>query len=134
MKALSALIAAAALFGGIQLFHGGSSESAADEVVPFNSYRLVANGDEAACAVSRGTEISDGLSLLAVAPICRKLLPGIEQAKFWREQDDGTVAFSSNGVDPIVTFAAADGNGYESYAPALPLLSLAATSNSKSGD
>jgi hypothetical protein len=44
----------------------------------------------------------------------------------WREREDGTVAFSANGSDPIVTFAVADGDGYESYAPALPLLSLAA--------
>ncbi|RWN46263.1 MAG: hypothetical protein EOS03_17880 [Mesorhizobium sp.] len=134
MKALSALLAAAALFGGIQLFHGGSVESVANEAAPSNSYRLVANGDEAVCAVSRGAEISDGLSLLTVAPKCRRLLPGIEQAKFWREQNDGTVAFSANGVDPIVTFAAADGDGYESYAPALPLLSLAAIGDKKSGD
>ncbi|MER9327836.1 hypothetical protein [Mesorhizobium sp. M0488] len=127
MRTLSALIAAIALFGGVQLFHDGSGEGAADEAAPPNTYRLAANGDEAACAVSRGTEISDGLSLLTLAPTCRRLLPGIEQAKFWREQNDGTVAFSANGVDPIVTFAVADGEGYESYAPALPLLSLAAT-------
>ena len=53
--------------------------------------------------------------------------PGIERAKFWRERDDGTVAFSTNGIDPIVAFGVADGDGYESYAPAAPLLSLAAT-------
>lgn len=134
MKTLSALIAAAALFGGIQLFHGGTGESAANEPAPSNTYRLVANGDEAACAVSRGAEISDGLSLLTVAPTCRRLLPGIEQAKFWREGQDGTVAFSANGIDPIVTFSVADGNGYESYAPATPLLSLAATGDLKSED
>ena len=127
MKVLTILIAAAALFGGVQLFHDGNGESVANEAAPSNTYRLVANGDEAACAVSRGAEISDGLSLLTVAPTCRRLLPGIEQAKFWREQNDGTVAFSANGVDPIVTFAVADGDGYESYAPAAPLLSLAAT-------
>ncbi|ESY67729.1 MAG: hypothetical protein E5Y02_06725 [Mesorhizobium sp.] len=134
MKTLSALIAAAALFGGIQLFHGGTWESAANEPAPSNTYRLVANGDEAACAVSRGAEISDGLSLVTVAPTCRRLLPGIEQAKFWREQTDGSVAFSANGIDPIVTFSIADGNGYESYAPATPLLSLAATGDLKSED
>ena len=125
MKALSALIAAAALFGGVHLFHDGNGESAANEATPSNTYMLVANGDEAACAVSRGAEISDGLSLLTVAPACRRLLPGIERAKFWREQNDGTVAFSADGVDPIVTFSVADGDGYESYAPAAPLLSLA---------
>jgi hypothetical protein len=126
MKTLSALIAAAALFGGVQLFHGGSGESAAEEATPpNNTYRLVANGDEGACVVKRGASISDGLSLLTVAPNCRRLLPGIEQAKFWREGQDGTIAFSANGIDPIVTFSIADGDGYESYAPALPLLSLA---------
>ncbi|MBZ9743118.1 MULTISPECIES: hypothetical protein [unclassified Mesorhizobium] len=134
MKTLSALIGAAALFVGVQLFHGGSVESAADEATPSNTYRLVANGDEGACAVKRGASISDGLSLLTVAPNCRRLLPGIEHAKFWREGQDGTVAFSVNGIDPIVTFAVADGDGYESYAPANPLLSLAADSDLKPGD
>ncbi|TPM27453.1 hypothetical protein [Mesorhizobium sp. B2-3-4] len=134
MKTLSALIGAAALFGGVQLFHGGSVESAAEEATPSNTYRLVANGDEDACAVTRGASVSDGLSLLTVASNCRRLLPGIEQAKFWRDGQDGTVAFSANGIDPIVTFAVADGDGYESYAPTLPLLSLAADGNLKSGD
>ncbi|PBB26963.1 MULTISPECIES: hypothetical protein [unclassified Mesorhizobium] len=129
MKTLFALIAAAALFGGVHLFHDGNGESVANEVTPSNTYRLVANGDERACAVSRGAEISDGLSLLTVAPTCRRLMPGIERAKFWRQQNDGTVAFSANGIDPIVTFAVADGEGYESYAPATPLLSLAGDRN-----
>ncbi|MCZ8543484.1 hypothetical protein OOJ09_04795 [Mesorhizobium qingshengii] len=134
MKTISALISAAALFGGVELFHDGSGESAADEVAPSSNYRLVANGDEAVCPVSRGAAISDGLSLLTVASTCRRLLPGIERARFWREKQDGTVAFSANGIDPIVTFAVADGDGYESYAPATPLLSLAATGDLSAGD
>ncbi|TIO06728.1 MAG: hypothetical protein E5X88_21475 [Mesorhizobium sp.] len=127
MKALPALMAVTALFGSIQLFHGGSGEhnAANDPIAPSGDYRLVANGDEASCAVKRGTEVSHSLSLLTVAANCRRVLPGIEHAKFWREQDDGTVTFSANGIDPIVTFAVADGDGYESYVPVLPLLSLA---------
>jgi len=85
---------------------------------------LTANGAEAACAVQREAPVSDGLSRVKVAPDCRKLMPGIERVKFWREQPDGSVAFSENGVDPIVTFGVADGDGYESYAPAAPLLAL----------
>ncbi|MFA6156177.1 hypothetical protein [Mesorhizobium sp.] len=125
-KMLCALAAAAALFGGAQLFDSGSGESAANGVAPSNTFRLVANGDEGVCTVTRGASLSDGLSRLTVAPNCRGLLPGVERAKFWREQDDGAVAFSANGVDPIVTFSVADGDGYESYAPATPILSLAA--------
>ncbi|MDX8466603.1 hypothetical protein RFM26_13000 [Mesorhizobium sp. VK23B] len=124
MKVLSTFMAIAALAGGVQLFHGGSDESIANEATPSNSYRLTANGDEAACAVKRGAEVSNGLSQLTVASDCRNLMPGIERAKFWREQADGTVAFSENGIDPIVTFSVADGDGYESYAPVAPLLAL----------
>jgi len=119
------MIAAATLLGGVQLLHGGGEGRAANVPPPSGNYRLVANGDEASCAVSRGAKISNGLSLLTVAANCHRVLPGIEQAKFWRETDDGTVAFSADGIDPIVMFAVADGDGYESYAPALPLLSLA---------
>ncbi|RWN01695.1 MAG: hypothetical protein EOR84_06355 [Mesorhizobium sp.] len=131
MKALAALIAAVALFGSIQLFYSGGSEGrTADESAQSpGDYRLVANGDEASCAVKRGSQVAHGLSLLTVTANCRQVLPGIERAKFWREQDDGTVTFSANGIDPIVTFGVADGEGYESYAPALPLLSLAAKSD-----
>ncbi|MER8365345.1 hypothetical protein [Mesorhizobium sp. M1348] len=127
MKTVPALMATAALLGSVQLFYAGSGQSrAASESTPSSgNYRLVAHGDEASCAVSRGAEISQGLSLLTVAPNCRRVLPGVEQAKFWREQDDGTVTFSANGTDPIVMFSVADGDGYESYAPALPLLTLA---------
>ncbi|MER8482781.1 hypothetical protein [Mesorhizobium sp. M1322] len=130
MKALAALMAVAALFGSVHLFHGGSGGRTANASTPSpGDYRLVANGDEASCALKRGTEVSHGLSLLTVTANCRGVLPGIERAKFWREQDDGTVTFSANGIDPIVTFGVADGDGYESYAPTLPLLSLAAGSD-----
>jgi hypothetical protein len=129
MRILPALIAVAALFAGFQLFRGVSDQGSldsADKASSSGNYRLAANGDEAACAVRRGAEISKGLSKLVVASDCRLVFPGIERAKFWRERDDGTVAFSTNGIDPIVTFGVADGDGYESYAPAAPLLSLAA--------
>jgi hypothetical protein len=123
VKLLAGLVASAALFGGVQFLHGGDGR-VAQEVAPSSTYRLTANGDEAACTVQRGASVSDGLSRLEIAASCGKLMPGIERVKFWREQADGSVAFSENGVDPIVTFSIADGNGYESYAPAAPLLAL----------
>lgn len=124
MKLLAGLVASVALFGGSQFLQGGNGQSEAREFAPSSSYTLTANGDEAACAVRRGAEVSDGLSRLTVSPDCRKLMPGIERVKFWREQADGSVAFSENGIDPIVTFSVADGDGYESYVPANPLLAL----------
>ncbi|TIQ30283.1 MAG: hypothetical protein E5X48_29140 [Mesorhizobium sp.] len=124
MKLLAGLVASVALFGGVQLLDGGDGQGAAVEPVSSSTYRLTANGDEAACAVQRDAEVSDGLSQLSVDAGCSALMPGIERVKFWREQADGTVAFSENGIDPVVTFSVADGDGYESYAPAAPLLAL----------
>jgi len=130
MKTLLVLFAGAALFGGSQIYNGGSSEDRpAARAASGDMFRLAANGEEETCAVRRGGRIADGLSALTLAPDCGRVLPGIERARFWRERNDGTIAFSADGVDPIVTFAVADGDGYESYAPAAPLLSLAAVEN-----
>jgi hypothetical protein len=128
MKTLIAIIGAAALFGGVQVFQDKEQGGTAlKETAPVaGSYRLTANGDSAACTIRRGAGLSGGLSQLTVGPDCGAVLPGLERAKFWRDRKDGTVALSENGADPIVSFAAGDGVDYESYAPALPLLSLAA--------
>jgi hypothetical protein len=48
------------------------------------------------------------------------------RAKFWQEEADGSVIFSENGIDPIVTFAVGDGVAFESIQPHVPLISLAA--------
>jgi hypothetical protein len=124
VKLVAGLVVSVALFGGAHVLSGGQGPSTAVETVSSSTYRLTANGDEAACAVQRGAAVSDGLSRLKIATDCRQLMPGIERAKFWREQADGSVAFSENGIDPIVTFGVADGDGYESYALSAPLLAL----------
>lgn len=130
MKMFPAVIVAAVLFGGLQAFQADDRQShaATSKTTPLaGSYRLQANGGEASCAVRRGAEVSGGLSLLTVGPDCRSLLPGIERAKFWREREDGAVAFSETGSDVIVAFGVADGVDYESFEPHSPLISLAAT-------
>jgi len=124
VKLVAGLVASVALFGSAHFLYGGDSQSMAVETAFSSTFSLTANGGEAACAVQRGARVSEGLSRLDIAPDCRKLMPGIERVKFWREQADGSVAFSENGVDPIVTFGVADGDGYESYAPSTPLLAL----------
>lgn len=89
------------------------------------TFRMRAIGD-VSCAVTRGDQISEDRSELEVDASCAALLPGIERAKFWQEKPDGSVAFTEDGVDAIVSFSVADGVAYESFEPATPLLSLAA--------
>ncbi|KQZ12689.1 hypothetical protein ASD44_00420 [Mesorhizobium sp. Root554] len=125
MKVLGAIVAAAAVYGGAHILKLEADAPPSRPASVAGAYRLVANGGQA-CTVER-RQTSSAISALNVDPGCGELLPGLERAKFWRDNDDGTVSFSQNGVDPIVVFAAADGEGYESYQPALPLLSMAAS-------
>ena len=93
-----------------------------------SGFHLVANGTEAECVVSRGADISVGhsgtVARLVVAPECGRVLPGMDKAAFWMDREDGTVAFSADGRHDIVSFAVADGDGYESFRPRLPLIAL----------
>lgn len=125
MKLFLTLAATVALYGGTELFHDegqdvadASRSSGADGV-----YRLVADGTES-CTVTRAAVRSGGFFTLVVDPGCDTLLPGIARAKRWREGGDGTVILSRDDGEKIVAFSVADGDGYLSYAPATPLLSL----------
>ena len=128
MKAFAAAAGVAALLGGFQSLQqeGRGDAVAAAHADARGLYRLIANGGATACTVARGAGLPGGLFELAVSPECRAVLPGIERARFWRERADGTVGFSENGTDPLVSFEAGDGVDYESFAPASPLLALAA--------
>jgi len=134
MKTVSAIAIAAALYGGAQLMRAPADPPVDSIVVGSigapepNTYRLVANGTEAECVVSRGADISVGhsgtVARLVVAPECGRVLPGMDKAAFWMDREDGTVAFSADGRHDIVSFAVADGDGYESFRPRLPLIAL----------
>jgi hypothetical protein len=86
-------------------------------------FRMRSAGD-ASCAVTRGDPVSRNRSELEVEPACAALLPGIERAKFWQENADGSVAFTEDGAEPIVSFSVGDGVAYESFEPVTPLISL----------
>lgn len=86
-------------------------------------FRMRSAGD-ISCAVTRGDPVSGDRSELEVEPSCAALLPGIERAKFWQENADGSVAFTEDGVEAIVSFSVGDGMAYESFEPATPLISL----------
>ena len=128
MKALAAAIGAAALLGGVHSVRheGNGTAVAAGQGHAPGTYRLLANGGDTACTVRRGASLAGGLSELIIGTGCPAVLPGIERARYWRDRKDGTVGFSENGADPLVSFEAGDGVDYESYAPALPLLALVA--------
>ena len=129
MNVLSLLTVAGAMFAAanfglrtVDQDDGVEAGPAPDSV----RYLMQSHGGDISCAVDRGRFLSAGVALLTVSPDCAIVLPGVEQAKFWRDVDKGAVAFSATGVDRIVTFGIADGAGYESFGADVPMISLAA--------
>jgi len=102
--------------------------------IPAETFQLRSNEVTHTCAVTRGQELSAGRAELKVDPSCAAVLPGVEKAKYWVDKTDGSVAFTADGVDPIVTFAVADGVAYESLQPAQPVISLDAQTGGEAED
>ena len=89
------------------------------------AYELRTPGSAETCVIARGADRGAGLAGVTPDANCARLLPRLGEAAFWEERQDGSIALSGEDRDPIVTFAVADGVGYESYWPQVPLLSLA---------
>lgn len=130
--ATGAFIALALLTSGAALATRPPVETmAADKEMPApatkptggpKQYRLV--GVNASCTIHRGPLLANRLNDLVIPPECNELMPGLSALRFWKEENDGLVAFSSNGSDTQVLFAVADGAAYESYKPSRPILSI----------
>lgn len=101
---------------------GAAGTSAAAPLDGPRRYRLI--GEDASCIIHRGPPLGDGLNDLVVPAECNELMPGLSAMRFWKDEGDGSMAFSSNGWDAQVRFSVADGAAYESYKPSRPLLSI----------
>lgn len=93
---------------------------------PKDTFVIKSVGNDEACAVTKGEELSPGYAPIRVTANCEKLLPGLASARFWRENEDGSVALQAGASDTIAAFSAGEGVDYESYAPASVLLTLKA--------
>lgn len=89
------------------------------------TFRLSGPGGRGACSLTRIRDDLSGRSTVEISADCEGLLAGLSRAAIWRDRPDGSVALDDASGRTLAQFAAADGAGYESYRPALPLLSLA---------
>ncbi|MDN2565143.1 hypothetical protein N1F89_02820 [Aquibium sp. A9E412] len=89
-------------------------------------YRVVAPGDGARCGLRRGPAVEPGTRRLELFGACDALMQGLSRARYWREQDDGSVALVLAQGRTLVEFAAGDGVAYESFRPGAPMLALVA--------
>lgn len=118
-----------AVFSASDRFSAIAPQTPSEQVASAETYVLRSTQATGTCDVVRGDALTGGRSRLSVDPSCASVMPGVEKAKYWVDKDDGSVAFTANGIDPIVTFAVADGVAYESLKPAQPVISLDAESD-----
>lgn len=90
------------------------------------TYRLkrAGLGDECTVFKGPGRAGTGGGDRLRLVGACSGLAPGLSNARYWRDDADGDVAFVDEAGRPVVEFFAADGVSYESFAPKTPLLLL----------
>ncbi|MBL8582680.1 MAG: hypothetical protein JNL61_10700 [Rhizobiaceae bacterium] len=98
----------------------GSVEPASPDL---HGFQLNAPGGESCRIGDRQTGAGDRAEI-SLDPGCAKLFPELADVRFWRDEADGSMALAGADGHAIVRFAQADGAGYESYFPKLPLLSL----------
>ena len=100
----------------------GNTDDVETRSVGPGQFRLMAEGDS--CTIFKGPPLGSGLNDLVIPAECDSLMPDLSAMRFWKEDGDGSVAFSPDGTEGLVLFSVADGVAYESYKPARPLLIL----------
>lgn len=91
----------------------------------FDRYELRSAGEPTGCTIDRARAGTGAVDTAKASPECAALLPALAGAHIWQDGPDGSMALADENGVAIVAFAAGDGVDYESYWPAVPLLSLA---------
>ncbi|GEM_PF-1494638 len=89
------------------------------------TFRLVSG--EAVCSIHRGAADVTGVSRIALDNGCSSALPILARADSWRDNADGSISLIGKEGRPVLEFAPADGEGYESFGTGSPLASLRQT-------
>lgn len=130
MKLVSVLFALALAAGGVAVAKDGppspplATASSAVRADVSEVFRLEANGGDRHCTVAKADAVAGGRSVLRLASGCAALYPALVRVAYWRDDAGGTVTFTTDAGDPVVSFAVSDGLDYESFEPRNPLLAL----------
>lgn len=91
------------------------------------NFRIATPGGEQQCIVRRSRLLADGKVALSPGAACGELFAPLRSAAFWRRNGDGSIDFLGHGGERIVAFEPADGDGFVSYHPVNPILSMRVT-------
>lgn len=89
-------------------------------------FALVSSWQEGACFIALGEPAGEGKRHLRLEPGCVALNARLDDAAYWLDRQDSSVAFLDGEGAVTAEFAAGDGAAFESYAPAEPVMLLLA--------
>jgi ferric-dicitrate binding protein FerR (iron transport regulator) len=112
--------------GSASLQHSSAATENRPAVRLAERFRLVLYGADTGCEVVKGDSISVRKARLMFGADCADELPNVANARFWSEQEDGSVAFIMEDGRVAIRFAAGDGHAFETYEAGAPLISLIA--------
>ena len=91
-----------------------------------SSYSVANIAEGKACVVNRGKHASARTFVLKSEPGCDDVWPGLDQARNWTENADGSVALTDKSGKQLLMIAPGDGIGYVAIEPPSAALSLTA--------
>jgi hypothetical protein len=86
------------------------------------TFKLASGGN--LCLIHRGRIDEAGGSRISLDPDCGSALPLLATAERWRTNTDGSISLIGADGRSLIEFAAADGEGYESFGKGAPMASL----------
>ena len=84
----------------------------------------VLHASDMICTFRQGLPSADGASRVFLDSACGEVMPALADAVEWRDLADGSVLFANSAGDALVEFAPADGAGFETFRPGVPLASI----------
>ncbi|MCD2180037.1 hypothetical protein [Rhizobium sp. C1] len=91
-----------------------------------SSYSVSNIAEGKACVIKRGKPASTRTFALKSEPGCDDVWPGLDQARNWTENADGSVALTDKAGRQVIMIAPGDGIGYVAVDPPSAALTLTA--------
>lgn len=91
-----------------------------------SSYSVANIAESKACVISRGKNASTRTFALKTEPGCDAVWPGLDKARNWTENSDGSVALTDKAGKQVLMIAPGDGIGYVAVEPPSAALTLTA--------
>jgi hypothetical protein len=120
---LAGAAAALSVDKGVLVTQPSEATPVVGEISAGETFLVRALGSDESCRVRKAAMQGD-VAELDAEPGCDDILPGLSRARHWQELDDGSVIFSTDGSETVISFSVADGVAYESFEPRSPLISL----------